>query len=132
MNSHLYIIWKDSNNMGIPIIDEQHRGIVTTINSLHYFIQNGHGDEIIAPTLNILLEYTKIHFNAEEKLITEADYPALEKHKELHKKLVEKTKIIAVEVDIKNDPTMVLDFLKDWWLNHINVEDRKYVPYLEA
>ena len=131
MNHLLYIVWKDSNNAGIPIIDEQHRGIVTTINSLHYFIQNGHGDEIITPTLNILLEYTKIHFNTEEKLIIEAGYPALEEHKELHRILVEKTKRISLEADIKNDPAMVLDFLKDWWLNHINVEDRKYMPYLK-
>jgi len=55
MKNILYIVWSDNNSVGIPIIDEQHRGIISTINSLHFFIQAGHGDEILKPTL-IMLE----------------------------------------------------------------------------
>ena len=64
-NSMLYIVWNDINKLGIPIIDEQHRGIVATINSFHYFIQEGHGLEALKPTLNILEQYTCIHFKTE-------------------------------------------------------------------
>ena len=36
---NLYITWKNEDELGIPIIDEQHRGVVTAINSLFYFMQ---------------------------------------------------------------------------------------------
>ena len=47
MKTTLYIAWNDDNKLGIPIIDEQYRAIISTINSLHYFMQIGHGDDII-------------------------------------------------------------------------------------
>ena len=37
MNNNVFIVWKNSNDCGINIIDEQHRGIVSTINTLFYF-----------------------------------------------------------------------------------------------
>ena len=40
---NLYIIWEEGYNLGIPIIDEQHRAIVATINTYHYFVTGGKG-----------------------------------------------------------------------------------------
>jgi hemerythrin len=131
MINTLYIIWTDNNQIGIPIIDEQHRGIISAINSLHHFIQIGHGDEIIKPTMIMMEQYMNIHFNTEEALMTEASYPDLEKHVSLHKNLVEKTKRISVDANRNKDFDMVLKFLKAWWLGHINTEDRKYIPFLK-
>jgi len=34
MENNLYIVWNQNNNVGIKIIDEQHRGTISTINSL--------------------------------------------------------------------------------------------------
>ncbi len=47
MSNDLYIIWHPDNDLGIPIIDEQHRGLVSAINSLHYFIKADKGVEMI-------------------------------------------------------------------------------------
>ena len=69
MRNTLYIVWNDDSNLGISIIDEQHRAIVSTINSLHYFIQIGHGNEIIKPTMIMLEQYINIHFQTEEALM---------------------------------------------------------------
>jgi len=66
MKTTLYIAWNDDNKLGIPIIDEQHRAIISTINSLHYFMQPGHGDDIIQPTMIILEQYVNIHFKQVE------------------------------------------------------------------
>ncbi len=73
MQNILYIVWTEKNKVGIPIIDEQHRGIISTINSLHYFIQTGQGEQIIRPTLIMLEQYVDIHFKTEEALMWEAD-----------------------------------------------------------
>lgn len=40
---NLYITWKPEHALGIPILDEQHRAVVATINSLFYFMQQDRG-----------------------------------------------------------------------------------------
>ncbi len=137
MESMLYITWSDKNILGITIIDEQHRGIVTTINSFHYFIQKGCGRDAIKPTLNMLEQYTKLHFQTEETLLEESGYrsfdePWLSRHVNLHKELMRKTIAITRDPKACEDPYIALKFLKTWWLDHINVEDRQYVDYVKG
>jgi hemerythrin len=122
----LYIVWSSDNELGIPIIDEQHRGIVSTINSFYYFIQQGHGSEALSPTLNILAQYTNLHFKAEETLLERAKYAALDAHSVLHKDLAKRMTLLARDLISKEDANSLLQLLKDWWLGHINLEDRKY------
>jgi len=124
----LYIMWQESNNLGIPIIDEQHRGVVATINTFYYFIQKGMGEEGILPTLKTLRQYMLLHFHTEETLMKDVGYDHLEEHQRQHRELARKTEeIIAAAADRKR-VVSALAFLKDWWLQHINVEDRKYAP----
>lgn len=130
MKNILYIVWSDNNKLGIPIIDEQHRGIISTINSLHYFIQTGHEHEIIKPTMTMLEQYTEVHFKTEEALLAEANYPALEEHIALHKELAKRTKKLSIDANRRKDSDMVLKFLKEWWLGHINKKDRQYISFL--
>lgn len=122
----LYIVWNEKNCLGIPIIDEQHRGIVSTINSLHYFVKQGQGDEALPPTLSILEQYAKIHFRIEESLMMNAKYPGLDEHVLLHKDLFKKTIAVAQESKLSKDTDAALNFLKTWWLGHINGDDKKY------
>ncbi len=131
MRNTLYIVWNDNSNLGISIIDEQHRSIVSTINSLHYFIQIRHGNEIIKPTMIMLEQYINIHFQTEEALMAQASYHAFEEHVELHKTLIRKTKELSIDANKNKDSVMVLKFLKEWWLGHINKEDRKYAPFVK-
>lgn len=116
MRNLLYIIWNENNNIGIPIIDKQHRGIVVTINSFHYFIQEGRGLDVLKPTLNILEQSTRIHFQTEEPLMEKASYPGFEEHILLHSELMKKTKEIEREAASDKDPKIALAFLKEWWL----------------
>jgi hemerythrin len=123
----LYIVWQPSNETGIPIIDEQHRGIVSTINSLHYFIQHGDAAAAFEPTMDVLNHYTSLHFLAEEALMRTAGYPYLDEHAELHNKFMNQVRSMT---KYRADPDQVdelLVLLKTWWLRHINQEDRKYV-----
>jgi hemerythrin len=130
MENLLYIIWNDENNFRIPVIDEQHRGIVAAINTFHYFVQKGRGPETVTPALSILEQYSALHFETEEALMAQADYPGFEEHVLLHQDLMKKTKMISQKADPYGDVDVALRFLKAWWLGHINSEDRKYAPYI--
>ena len=124
----LYIVWSDANNTGIPIIDEQHRGIVASINSFHYFTQRGNGLDALKPTFSILEQYTDLHFRTEESLMYEAEYPAVDVHVVCHRELMKKTTAVLRDPAAYGDEAAVLKFLRDWWLTHISREDRKYAP----
>jgi len=59
----LYIAWKDSYCIGIPIIDEQHRCIVSIINSIYYFVEEHRELDVLESVINMMNQYTVIHFN---------------------------------------------------------------------
>ena len=130
LNHSILIVWQPSYDLGIPIIDEQHRGIVTTINSLCYAIQNKHGHEMLKPAIGMINDYTRIHFEIEEDFLKKCGYPKLEDHRILHKELINALSQVSKESIWNKAPEEFLDFLKKWWINHICKEDRVFSQYL--
>lgn len=126
----IYIVWNKDNEIGIPIIDEQHRVAVGTINSLFYFMQMKRGVAALRPTLSVLEQYTKIHFETEEELMKLHGFRDLDAHLLLHRDLQSQTHEVLHEALANSDATIVLNFLKDWWLDHINKQDRKFAEHL--
>lgn len=127
MKGALYIIWNKENETGIPIIDEQHRAIVTMINSLFYFMQENHAMDALIPTMHMISEYALIHFKTEEPLMQRAGYKDFDHHCELHRELIKKSAAVMLRSTQEKDANLLLRFLKDWWLHHINTEDRQYM-----
>lgn len=128
MNIDLSIIeWSEENNTGIRLLDDQHRGIVGAINSLQFYIQTKKENYFLYATLSMIDSYTKLHFYTEESLLAAANYQGLEKHKLFHNALIKKSYILAHRSLRVNDPVIYLNFLKDWWINHINKKDSEYV-----
>ena len=89
--------WKEKYSVGIKKFDDQHkellrigRDIVSAFEGTEEGIDQY--DHIIK-LLNELKDYTVYHFESEEKAMEKADYPKLEKHKEVHQKFVDKLKI---------------------------------------
>lgn len=131
MTDALYIVWNTDNELEIPIIDEQHRAIVSTINSLFYFLHGKLTLVTLKPTLRILEEYTRLHFTTEEMLMEKAGYSGYRDHVLLHRELAARTTTMAREPLEADRAHEVLGSLKDWWLDHINSEDREYAPTLQ-
>lgn len=126
----LYIVWNTENELGVPIIDEQHRVAVGTINSLFYFMQMKRGVTALRPTLNVLEQYTKIHFETEEELMKLHGFPGHDAHVLLHRELQSQTHEVLHQAIATSDANIVLVFLKEWWLDHINKQDRKFAEFL--
>jgi hemerythrin len=129
---NVFIIWKPEYNLGIPIIDEQHHGIVTIINSLFYGMQNRHGEDLLMPVFGMVKEYTRIHFEIEENFLEKCTYPQLKEHKVFHKELIDRLNRVGKDSLHQHNPKEFLDFLKEWWINHICKEDRAFLNYLSS
>ena len=131
-NHKVFIVWKSAYKLGIPIIDEQHRGIVTAINSLYFGMQNKHGDDMLKPVIGMIRDYTHVHFQVEEDFLKRYKYPNLKQHIKLHKELIRELSRVGKKSVWDHDPLEFLEFLKKWWIDHINKEDQEYLDYLMA
>ena len=127
------IKWGESFEIGISVIDEQHKRLVAMVNELYRKLRDGATLEDLRGLLNELIDYTATHFRTEEELFEKYDYPEKEVHRKIHEKLVEKVLDYQRRVEA-GEPGLayeLLTFLKDWLSNHICVTDKKYGPYLK-
>ncbi len=131
METTLYIVWQHENETGSAILDDQHRGIIATINSLHYFIQLGYGLEALQPTLKIMEEYIGFHLKTEEMVLEERKYPDLDESVSYHQKTLKQLKKVSTEAMQYRDPNMLLRFLREWWLVHLHEQHGRYCEYLQ-
>jgi len=119
----IFIVWKPEYDLGIPIIDEQHRGVVTIINSLYYGVQSNHIKNIFSATIGMLRSYADIHFQTEEYFLETFGYPGTACHRLLHQEYSSQLAGIDRVGTAEKDPHQLMDFLKKWWLGHICEED---------
>ncbi|MDR0447806.1 MAG: bacteriohemerythrin [Treponema sp.] len=130
LHHNVLIVWRPEYNLGIPIIDEQHRGIVTTINSFHYAMQHKHGESMLHPVIAMVKEYTHIHFEVEENFLKYCEFPDLENHIVMHNELRHELTKIGGKSLMNQNPYQFMDFLKKWWIDHICEKDRVFHEYL--
>jgi len=133
MHSGEFMPWTKDLELGIPTIDEQHKKLVAMINSLHRAVEKN--DAAGAKrVLQELIEYTGYHFGTEEKFFDQYGYPETDAHKTIHKKLVDKVLAFKRKFDAGEEflSQELLNFLKDWLINHIGFTDRKYAPFLQS
>jgi len=133
------LIWNSRFEMGIPILDEQHK----TLFGIYLELEELLTDSVIVKekiwyVIQRLQAYTRYHFVTEENLLREASYKDLEKQVENHKLFIRLSKQFTQELHYLNPlilENMVI-FIKKWLLSHILKEDRMYmecvVLYLQS
>ncbi|WP_160691115.1 bacteriohemerythrin [Clostridium sp. C2-6-12] len=130
--------WKEEFNLNIEEIDKQHKKLME-IGKRAYdiaIIDDGYDryDEIME-IIDELLEYTKYHFEYEEKMLKEYNYVHVHEQEEEHSFYIYKIKSIASRDDIDENQRKivleVIDFLSEWISKHIMIADREYAVYLK-
>ena len=128
-----YFPWSDEYSVHVRMIDNDHKDLVKTVNVLHEAISNGAPHDQISHIIASLAKYVDEHFAREEALMESYDYPALARHKRIHRQLartVHAIRTIFNHEPNRIDPTKLLIFLRDWLVHHILKEDMQFVPYL--
>lgn len=119
--------------IGLKIFDDEHKKLADLINKLYTAFGSNNNNRIIGEVLSELIDYTIYHFGNEEKLFVKFGYTAQIEHVNQHQKFVDK--ITEFQNNFENDSVTVsidlLNFLKDWLVNHILKTDAKYVPFLK-
>jgi hemerythrin len=130
MNKEL-VRWDECLSTGIEIFDEQHKKILNQLNRLFNAIVDRHSTEITGSIIESLYVYTNTHFKDEEAEMKDAEYFDYSAHKSQHDYFLLRVWEFGKKHDSGDDITVELfGFLKDWIINHILKEDKKYIPYL--
>ncbi len=127
----VYIAWKDYYSVGDESIDAQHKRILSYINELYTAMQQGMDRKAIKPILDRMAQYAVDHFLHEEEVMRLHDYPDAVRHKAQHDKMRQQTLALRDNADLMTGRDLLV-FLKDWWCNHIQEEDKKYAPFLRS
>jgi len=128
------ITWNSTYSVNVKEIDLQHQKLIALINQLHDGMKAGKGKEITGKILSDLADYTKFHFGYEEKFFDQTKYPDTMVHKRQHSDLVKQvvdyiSKFQQGEVILTME---LMNFLKDWLMNHIVATDKKYTSFLNS
>ena len=127
------IKWKDTLNLNIDVIDKQHKMFFVMLSVLEEAIIDGKAKQIQSELIDKLIGYAADHFSREEKYLAEYNYPEIELHKKEHSVFVDSLLKFKLECE-KGKLTLsidMIDFMSSWWVNHINLIDKKYLPYVK-
>jgi hemerythrin len=128
--------WSDVYLIGIPDIDEQHKGFFTAAHRLYEDILDREGKNAVADAIAFMRTYAEQHFETEEEFMRRHDYPGLKEHLMLHSAFFRRLD------DLENDlmifgPSQALadralDITQDWLIDHIADEDMLYSLHIKA
>ncbi len=127
------IEWTDQLSVGIPKIDQQHKGLIDLINTLgDSAMQEEKNKKILEDSIEKLMDYTKFHFSTEEYLMRQVKYTGYASHVKEHEAFVAKVSSFYNDfLDNKAElDQAIVDYLINWVINHIQTIDKMYMPYL--
>ncbi len=125
--------WDESMNTGDPMLDREHRDLVSLLNRVLEISAGPDRDVEIMHALTDMYLYAKDHFFDEEGLMLRVGYPDRERHVDLHRSFVEKAKALTDDcLDGSLDFKEFADYLMHWLKRHIAEEDLKIVLYAQS
>lgn len=126
------IAWTPDLNIGIDVIDSQHRQLVDYINQLEVAAETRDRPSI-AMVFDELVEYTMSHFAFEEQLQIDAGYVFATAHKSIHDVFVKRLDKYRVRFEAGEDVVPELQrMLNSWLLHHIKRDDRSYAQEIQS
>ena len=134
-----WIKWDDKYKIGYKRIDDQHKELVNIINDLYNVgIVNDLSNEEVKVNFHSIIkrtiDYATYHFSYEEKIMGAVDYSLAKDHIAKHRSF--SLKIVDDVSRYENGDDLAiedfLDFLKNWLLHHIIVEDKKFISELKS
>jgi len=123
------IEWNEEYSVGISTIDEEHKKFIDIINKAIVTKEHSDKPEEIREILYEMIKYALNHFATEETNMVKFNFPEYQSHRNEHLDFTDKTvsminKVIKGDYNVANQ---ILEYLKQWLVNHIQGTDRKYI-----
>jgi len=123
------IKWDEKYSVGISIIDAEHKELIRIMNEAIVAKQHDDNVDEISKLLKEMTVYALNHFSTEESFMAKFNYAEFQYHKEEHHDFSNKAvaycnRVIEGDYHIANE---ILEYLKQWLVNHILITDKKYI-----
>lgn len=125
MNENIDAVWNGKVITGNKNVDRDHYALFEIYNELKVF--DGSYSEF-AKILTKMTDFSLVHFKREEEYMKQMGYPKLCEHIKYHREYVLKVSTYNFQLFNSTPPSVdeILDFLKNWWVNHISNYDFDY------
>lgn len=125
--------WSETYSIGHPTIDNQHRKLLELCSRVDRIPgpDAPNYNEKIENLIHFISEYARVHFDTEEKLLKQINYPDRVNHEKEHQTFY--AEVSALEQALLNgiiDTEKLKRFLHDWWIGHILHSDMDYKSHL--
>ena len=124
------IKWSEHYEVGVAVIDGQHREMFDITNRLLVGLRDGRDAGELVETLRELVRCTEHNVATEERLMQEHGL-ALGHHQEEHQRLLEAIRRFDLPLDA-GGLGATARFLREWLLGHIDEDDRPFAEQLRA
>jgi hemerythrin-like metal-binding protein len=123
-------IWKPEYSVGHKEIDDQHKYLFELWILLDSIKNQKDNRRSLAQALLSLFDYVGVHFENEEKYLK--DHPQFDAHKKVHADFITQTQSFMDQFQKENlDTQSVVDYLRNWLIDHIVAMDIRYFNDLE-
>ncbi|MFV0420954.1 bacteriohemerythrin [Oleidesulfovibrio sp.] len=126
----------DSMKIGIASLDAQHEELTAIINELYYAYMQGTHREVLCGLITRVNDYAHEHFELERRYMEPFvfEMPDYMAHMDEHRAFF--TDAIGFLLRYLEEDTAItaemLDFLLDWWKNHIMKRDKEMGRFLRS
>lgn len=129
------IEWDDNGCLNVPVIDENHKIFLKTINKVIDLVNKHDTDrEQIAIILYEMTMYSINHLKSEEDLMRKIEYSEYQSHHEEHNYFIKRTvefcnRTMDGDYEITDD---LLEYLQMWLVKHIQGADKKLTSLMQT
>jgi len=125
--------WSEDFACGIKIVDDQHKGLLDLINDL---FNHASGDEeaeqeYFKQIVEKAVDYVRVHFATEEKIMKQTQFVGYEEHKKAHESFI--LEVLDNARAFQKEKRINLEeftrFLKGWVLTHVAIMDKQYFSH---
>ena len=123
------LVWKDAYSIGVDQVDDQHQQLFEQVNKLISMTKENKSQAKIEEVLDFLAQYTVNHFETEEEIQQNYDYPDYERHQEIHNNFV--AEVQAAQKKLAQGEMGSADLVKlnkmvsRWLVNHVKGIDQE-------
>ena len=125
--------WDTQLDLGVPLMDSQHRELARLINALESMLKDDEGSrELVQALLLELVDRTSEHFRTERDLMQQSRYPTGPQHDEEHERVLDHmARLREAHSARKLELTVqVVRSLWPWLVTHIQGLDRDLARHL--
>lgn len=129
------ITWDDSLRTGIDAIDRQHRELFDQANKLFDNLGGQKDPKKIKESMQFLVKYVEVHFEAEQRSMKIFGYPKRMAHAFEHDTLTKELHRLVEEFINGGNmllPTKLGNLVSSWLLQHIKKSDMEFVQFLKT